>query len=442
MRPPPAEAPRAKPQVGAAVHLAPAGPRVVAAQAKCHAKTENRKGCNLGSEVGGTPTQERPGKPYLKDLFLAFLRLGATAFGGPTMVAYIGELSVKRHKWLDQEAFKNGVALAQSIPGATAIQVAAYVGLRTRGIIGGLATYVGFGLPAFMLMLILSWAYIRAGNLPWVVSLFAGLQVIVVAIIANATYTFGKGALKGYLDAILAVAAASGFWLGVSPFYVILGAAAFGIVLFRIKQSPAPMGNARFPPLAARSILVLCFAGLAGVVFLRIVDKKLFDLATLMLKIDLFAFGGGFASIPLMLQQVVNVRGWMDHKTFMDGIALGQVTPGPIVITSTFVGYLVSGLSGAITATIAIFTPSFLLLVVGTTFFDKLQQSSLFQRALHGILASFVGLLLYVTVKFAFAVPWNVLTVLVCAAALGALLKKIDILYVVCIGAALSIALF
>ena len=126
----------------------------------------------------------------------------------------------------------------------------------------------------------------------------------------------------------------------------------------------------------------------------------------------------------------------------MDGIALGQVTPGPIVITSTFVGFLVYGLPGAVVATIAIFTPSFLLLVISTTFFDKLQRSAVFGRALRGILASFVGLLLYVTVKFAFAVPWNVIKVLVCAAALGALLKKVDILYVVLVGAGLSLILF
>jgi chromate transporter len=181
---------------------------------------------------------------------------------------------------------------------------------------------------------------------------------------------------------------------------------------------------------------------LAGVILLYVASRKLFDLAILMLKIDLFAFGGGFASIPLMLQQIVNVRGWMDSKTFMDGIALGQVTPGPIVITSTFVGYLVHGFLGAVTATIAIFTPSFLILVISTTFFDKLQRSALFQRALHGILTSFVGLLIYVTIKFAFAVPWNAMRVLLCAAALAALLKNIDILYIVLAGALLSLILF
>jgi chromate transporter len=400
----------------------------------------------VGREVAEvTAIQEERAKPGVKRLFLSFLRLGLTAFGGPSMVAYIGELAVKRHKWLDQETFKRGVALAQSIPGATAMQTAAYVGLRTRGIPGALATYVGFGLPAFLLMLILSWGYVRAGSLPWVVSLFQGLQVVVVAIIANATYTFGKGALKGYPDVFIALAAASAFGLAISPFYVIMGAALTGIGLLSGKQrneSPGLQATGGFPPLPFYQIFALCMAALAGLAFLYLTNRKLAELALLMLKIDLFAFGGGFASIPLMLQQIVNVRGWMDSKTFMDGIALGQVTPGPIVITSTFVGFLVHGLPGAVVATIAIFTPSLLLLVISTTFFDKLQRSAVFSRALRGILASFVGLLLYVTVKFAFAVPWNVLKVLVCAAALGALLKKVDIMYVVLVGAAISIVLF
>jgi chromate transporter len=321
--------------------------------------------------------QKKSDSPSLRRLFLSFLRLGLTAFGGPTMVAYIGELAVKRNKWLDQESFKKGVALAQSIPGATAMQTAAYVGLRTKGIPGALATYVGFGLPAFLFMLILSWAYSRAGTLPWVASLFMGLQVIVVAIIANATYTFGRGALKGYPDIFIALAAASGFGLGVSPFLVIIGAALAGIGLLSGKQrneSPGSQTTGGSAPLPFYQIFTICIVALAGIIFLYLVDRKLFDLALLMLKIDLFAFGGGFASIPLMLQQIVHVRGWMDSKTFMDGIALGQVTPGPIVITATFVGYLVHGHPGAVIANIAIFTPSFLLLVISTTFFDKLQQ--------------------------------------------------------------------
>ena len=144
----------------------------------------------------GEPQREEPAEASVRSLFLSFLRLGLTAFGGPAMVAYIGELAVKRKKWLDQLTFKTGVALAQSIPGATAMQTAAYVGLRVRGIPGALASYVGFGLPAFLFMVILSSLYAASRDLPWVTSLFHGLQVIVVAVVANATYTFGRGTLR------------------------------------------------------------------------------------------------------------------------------------------------------------------------------------------------------------------------------------------------------
>jgi chromate transporter len=376
----------------------------------------------------------------VKSLFLSFLRLGLTAFGGPAMVAYIGELAVKRKKWLDQPTFKTGVALAQSIPGATAMQAAAYVGLRARGIPGALASYVGFGLPAFVFMVILSSLYAASRDLPWVTSLFQGLQVIVVAVIANATYTFGRGTLRNYLNALLAAASAAAFWLGVSPFYVVVGAAIVGTILFKSEtgQAPASPAAKRLP---AVEIAALFLAVLLGLFCLYLVSTKLLTLALLMLKIDLFAFGGGFASLPLMLQQVVHVQGWMDERTFMDGIALGQVTPGPIVITASFVGYLLHGLTGALVATIAIFTPSFVLLVMIAPFFDRLKHSALFGKAVKGILASFVGLLFFVTLKFAFAVPWDIVRGLLVVATFVALLRKIDILYIIPAGAALSLLL-
>jgi chromate transporter len=175
---------------------------------------------------------------------------------------------------------------------------------------------------------------------------------------------------------------------------------------------------------------------------LYFIDSKLFNLATLMMRIDLFAFGGGFASLPLMLHEIVDVRGWMDNKTFMDGIALGQVTPGPIVITATFVGYMSYGLWGAIVATIAIFAPSFLMVIAITPVFDKLKTSAYFLGATKGILASFVGLLFFVTVKFALAVPWDGIRVVLVCAAFGALLRKVDILYVVFVAAVISVFVF
>ena len=376
-------------------------------------------------------------------LFLSFLKLGLTAFGGPAMIAYIKELSVNRNKWLDEATFKDGVSLCQSIPGATAMQMAAYVGLRSNGVIGALLSYVGFGLPAFALMLILSVAYVNAHEFPFAVSLFKGLQVIVVAIIANATYSFGKGIFKNYREILIALISAALLWLGVSPFVVIIGAALAGTLLFMNTCSPAlPTHLGKRNQSEFKQVMLLFFIFLAGLAVLYIAKIKLFKLATLMLKIDLFAFGGGFGSVPLLLHEIVDIRKWLDSKTFMDGIAIGQVTPGPIVITATFVGYLMYGFVGAFVATLAVFTPSFLILTAVTPFFDRLKTSKYFVGATKGILATFVGLLFYATIKFAFAVPWEVVRVLLALGALTALIRKIDILYVVLIGAVISIFIF
>jgi chromate transporter len=357
------------------------------------------------------------------------------------MVAYIADLSVKRKKWLDQETFKKGLVLCQSIPGATAMQAVAYVGLRTGGLLGALLAYIGFGLPAFFFMLILSSIYLYSHSLSWMTSLFAGLQVIVVSILAMATYNFGRTSLKKSTDVFLAAAAAISFGLNISPFYIIIGAALAGIGLFRETTSFDQIfvhGSLR------RSIkyaAILIPTVLIGLTVLYLFNPELFKLALLMLKIDLFAFGGGFSSLPLMLQEVVTVHGWMDSKTFMDGIALGQITPGPIVITATFVGMLTKGILGALVATAAIFTPSFIILVVTAPFLDKLNQSKFFTHASRGILASFVGLLLFVTVRFAIDTPWSIIRIIIVIASLAALFKKIDILYIVIIGAIVSVAL-
>ena len=382
-------------------------------------------------------------RPSLINLFLLFLRLGLTAFGGPAMVAYIKELSVNRHKWLDEDRFKDGVALCQSIPGATAMQTAAYVGLRSKGIPGALASFIGFGLPAFILMIFLSSLYSKYHGIPRIISLFNGLQIAVVAIVANATYSFGKTNFKNYRDVLIAFVAATLFWSGISPFIVIIATAcAGGVFLGKSGAAPLPVHTGEKVTGVFKQLSLILLILLLCLFALYLLDSRFFRLALLMMRIDIFAFGGGFASIPLMLHEIVDVRGWLDNKTFMDGIALGQVTPGPIVITSTFVGYMLYGLSGAITATAAIFTPSFLMVIAVTPVFDRLRASAYFTGATKGILASFVGLLFFVTIKFAMNVQWDVIRALLGLAALTALVKKVDILYVVLIAAAVSVLLF
>jgi chromate transporter len=291
-------------------------------------------------------------------------------------------------------------------------------------------------------MLVLSALYAHFHGLPQIISMFAGLNVIIVAIMLNATYSFGKTSLKDYKDVGLVFVSAGLLWIGVSPFLVVLGAALLGILVFKdeglvviSKGRETVLFHMKHIPFLA---IILCL----GFVFLYLFSIKLLQLSGVMFKVNLFAFGGGYSALPLMLHEVVNVRGWINNKTFMDGIALGQVTPGPIIITSTFVGYLVDGLSGAIVSTLSSFAASFFILIAAVPFFEKLRISRYFLRVTRGILVSFVGLLLYVSVNFFLAIPWDAIKILFALLTLFALFKKVDILYLVLAGVPISILLF
>ena len=382
--------------------------------------------------------QRHHSSPSLLHLFTSFLRLGATAFGGPAMVAYIRKMAVEKKQWLDETSAHDGVALCQTIPGATAIQMSAYVGLRTRGIAGAAASFVGFGLPAFLFMMILSALYARTHTLPAVVSIFNGLQAVIIAIMANATLSFGKTSIKNRRNIINAIVAAVLFGLKVNPILVIAVAAMLGVILYA-KQPHHPTVNPTYKGDAPKSLFLLLSATGIGFGVLYFLDRRLFDLATLMFRIDLFAFGGGFASVPLMFHEVVQVRSWLDGPTLLNGIVLGQVTPGPIVITATFIGYLLKGPLGGLIATICVFLPSFIIVVGIVPYFDRLRSSPYFKKVITGILCSFVGLLLTVTIRFALNIPWDLPRILLSGAAFIALVLKVDILWVVLAGTVISL---
>ncbi|WP_022856183.1 chromate efflux transporter [Thermodesulfobacterium thermophilum] len=375
----------------------------------------------------------------LVELFVSFLKLGLTAFGGPAMVAYIKDLAVEKKRWLDSKTFQDGVVIAQAIPGATAMQVAAYVGFKTRGILGGIASFTGFGLPAFLLMLILSYFYVKTHDLPEVISVFNGLQVVVISIVANAFLSFARPLVKSKGEMLIGFLSFLLFWLKVSPFLIIFMCLVLSQLLF-IDVSIYKPGNSK--KINFIGLVCLIFVPLIGLFCLYFVDKTLFTISLTMIKIDLFAFGGGYASLPLMMHEFVNRLGWLDNKTFIDGIALGQVTPGPIVITATFVGYLLKGLLGALIATISVFTPSFIIMALFSEFSDKMNQLKIFLKAKQGILASFSGLLLFVAIKFMVSLDWNFLKALMAVVSFFALYRKVNLVYVVLISVLLSAFLF
>ncbi len=337
---------------------------------------------------------KKPASPI--KIFSAFFRLGLTAFGGPAMVAYIRRLVVLDKKLVTEDSFKKGIALCQTIPGATAMQAAAYAGLRAGGPWGAVAAYVAFG----------------------------------------------RRYLKMKQDVFLVTGSAIFLGLGGNPIIAILSCGVLGLLLYRRlylegEQTVSAAKSTTSWELLRPALFLLLLTGIF-LSLLFVIRPDLFTLAILMLKIDFFAFGGGYASVPLLFHEIVEVHHWLSNQALIDGIALGQVTPGPIVITATFVGYLLAGFPGALVGTISIFTPSLFLLLLIVPYFDRLQHSPFLQRALRGVLISFVGLLLAVTIRFGLAVHWTPLSMLISGCAFVALWQKVNILWVVLIGAVIS----
>jgi chromate transporter len=300
---------------------------------------------------------------------------------------------------------------------------------------------VGFGLPAFLLMMALSALYVSTSSLPPVKALFLALQAIIVALVGYATVSFGKTSLKKWVHLLIAGIAAALFITGIPPVIVIILAALAGIAVL-----PAPDPEPEMPAenlmRPEKSFLVLLMSAAVFFLLLFLIFPNLFDLAFTMARIDLFAFGGGFAALPLMFHEVVDVHAWLDSATFINGLALGQVTPGPIVVTATFVGFLTYGFWGGVVATIAIFTPSFLFVIGTVPYYDRLRNWQVYQKMFQGILFSFVGLLLSVTIKLALAVPWSWFPAILAAGAFVCLLLGAEITWVVVAGIGIAVVMF
>lgn len=376
-------------------------------------------------------------KPNLFELFLSFLKLGFTAFGGPAMVFYIRRVAVDSKKWIDNSVFQEGVALAQTVPGATAMQVAAYVGFLTRGIIGGVVCYTAFALPAFLIMLLLSLLYSKTHKIATVVSVFSFLQVIVISIVAFAAWNFTKPILKHFREIALSIMVFMLLLLKVNPFYIIVACILLSQIIFKDSSSARDGLTLDKRGFTGLSVVFVVFILLLTALYF--IDKTLFTLAITMVKIDLFAFGGAYAAIPLMFHEFVERLGWIQERTLLDGIALGQLTPGPIVITSTFIGYLTQGISGAVVATIFTFSPSFLLIALATKLSYKFTSSRFFVKAKKGLLASFSGLMLYVTVKFSLSLEWSIINLATFLVSFFGLLKGLGVPVVVVFGVLLSL---
>ncbi len=383
----------------------------------------------------------------LKSLFTGVLKLGATAYGGPAMISQIKETAVNKNGWIKEGEFMRGVALCQLIPGATMVQIVTYIGYRMRGIWGALTAAVAFVLPAFIAILILSAIYFKFHTLWFIQALFKGLGAIVVAIILNACITFGRPILRDWKVILIAVLSFFAFFFQVNFVLIFVFAAAAGLLLRpKTPQSKAAAagsapGGAPFEVKKRGYLIIISLAAFVclALTLSYLVDRKIASLSLNLSKIGALAFGGGFTAIPLIQYEMVDRFQWLSTKEFLDGIALGQVTPGPILITATFVGYKVASLLGAFMATLGIFFPSFFILVLLIPYHDRLRGVEKVRMMEQGVLGSFIGMLALVLFNFGKTSLVDILRILMAAAAFLAIYKKIGLPYILLTGALFSI---
>jgi chromate transporter len=386
--------------------------------------------------------------PTAAEIFWLFLHLGVTAFGGLAMIEPIRRRVVDEKKWLDQREFLDGVALCQVVPGATVVQLATYIGQHRRGVRGALAGALGFILPAFVLMLTLSCLYVRYGDLSWVTSLSKGLNAVVIALLLQALWRLGRNIARHWLNLVVAGAALAALWFKVNYLVVFFGAGLLRLALNQKEAGPAPPGPAPSsvpastqPVMRALGLALAISAGVYGVLWLA--NPLLAKLSGIMLKVGAISFGGGYVMIPILQWDVVDHLQWLTLRQFLDGILLGFVTPGPIIILATFVGYVVSGLGGAAVATVAIFLPPILIVVALTPYYQRVKEARWMRPLIQGVLAALVGMLVLVTVQMGLGAVtgWKTLA-LMGGAALALVVFDLNLLMVIAAAAALSLMMF
>lgn len=321
------------------------------------------------------------------ELVRLFLRLGTTAFGGPAAhIAMMHDEVVRRRGWLADQEFLDLVGATNLIPGPNSTELAIHLGYRRARWWGLVAAGVAFIVPAVVIVTVLAWAYVRYGRTPTAEGLLYAIGPVIIAIIAVAVVRLAATAVKGPLLAAVAVAALVAYVAGINELLIL---AASGVVVLGARHRP------RRPPSTT----------MAWVPFLAVShqtasdDVSLLRLFAVLLKIGAVLYGSGYVLLAFLRADLVERLGWITERQLLDAITVGQLTPGPVFTTATFVGYLVAGLPGALVATLAIFLPSFLFVALLTRVMDRLRRSPVTGAVLDGVNVASLALMAGVGVQ-------------------------------------------
>ena len=309
-----------------------------------------------------------PGSRTLPGLFRYFLGLGSFGFGGPIALAgYMHRDLVERRQWYSEEEYQQGLAIAQTMPGPLAAQLAMWLGYLERGALGALLVALPFVVPPFLLVTAVAALYAHYQGLSEVESIFFGVGPAVMAIIAIAAYKLSRTTNKSdpVLWAIAAIVCAATVATGAEIIWLFIGACLFGTIYYGggIPRMRTRVSSFGLLPLAAvKGFTWLAAAGSLGAMALFFIEASA------------FTFGSGLAVVPVLHQGLVETHHWLTEQQLTDAVAIGLISPGPVVIMGTFAGYLVAGVVGAVVATVALFTPTYLFVVVPGRLFRRFEK--------------------------------------------------------------------
>lgn len=374
----------------------------------------------------------------VKQLVTYFLQLGTTGFGGPVaLVSYMHKDLVENRGWISEEEYKQGLALAQLAPGPLAAQLAIYLGFVHHKIVGATLAGIAFVIPSFVMVVLLGMAYKLYGGLIWMQAVFYGVGAAVIGIIANSSYKlttksigqFNLASFKQHWVLWLFYIAAAIITFVTQQEQVLLFVSA-GLIYMFVKAPPKWFSN------KTANTFVLLQIG-----FWNYEAGTLGKIAIFFARAGAFVFGSGLAIVPFLHAGVVTENHWLNEQQFIDAVAVAMITPGPVVITVGFIGYLIAGFPGASVAALATFLPCYLFTVIPAPYFKKIAKNQSIQAFVDGITAAVVGALVGSVVVIASRSIIDIATALIAVVTVLVLLynKKIQEPYVILIAAMLGI---
>ncbi|MDI9530578.1 MAG: chromate efflux transporter [Anaerolineaceae bacterium] len=338
-----------------------------------------------------------PLRKKLIELMLVNLKIGCTSFGAPTAhIAMMEDEYVRKRKWLTAEHFLDLLAAANLIPGPNASETCYHVGYVHAGYPGLFTAGFSFILPALFASMLLSWVYVRFGSLPQLEGLFYFLNPLVLGIVLVTTWRIGKTSLLGWEQLLLFSLALVGRWANLNEVLIMLGCGALAVLLhFGFKRKPDNPGSLLL------SFVPLPMLGAALKMSLEAIGERAWQIFWYFLRTGAVLFGSSLVLFALIKEDVVNRFGWLTTQQLADAIAVGQITPGPVLSSSTFIGYLAGGFWGGIAATVGVFLPSFIIVAITAPLIKKMRDNEVTSLFLRGVNAAVVALILMVCVDLA-----------------------------------------